>query len=152
MTQNTPENPANQPTPPPAYPSAPAAPQPPAPYGQQPPAYNQGQPGPYGAPAVDPGKTLGIISIILPFVGLGLVGLILGIIGKVKSKKAGFKNTPALVGIIISVVAIIGTIIFGIWLISYISDLSTQILEGCSNGEETVTIAGELVACPATLP
>lgn len=71
----------------------------------------------YGQPAKDPGKIMGILSIIFPFIFLGLVGLILGIIGRVQSKKAGFKNTPALIGIILSIIAIIGTvimIIFGI--------------------------------------
>ncbi len=156
MTQNTPENPTGQPTPPPVYPSAPAATAPQAPYGQQPPAYNQGQPAPYGAPygapATDPGKTMSIIAIILPFVGFSLVGLILGLVAKSKSKKAGYKNTLALVAIIVSAVFMVASIIFGIWLISYITDVSNQLLEGCSNGAETITINGELIPCPATAP
>lgn len=46
----------------------------------------------YYPPAQDPGKVMGILSIILPFVFLGLVGLILGIIGFVQSKKPGSKT------------------------------------------------------------
>jgi uncharacterized iron-regulated membrane protein len=54
----------------------------------------------------DPGKTLAIIGIIAPFIGLALVGLILAIIANSKSKKAGFKNTLAKIGIIINIVFI----------------------------------------------
>tara|TARA_Y100001949_G_scaffold17847_1_gene12687 strand:+ start:390 stop:1028 length:639 start_codon:yes stop_codon:yes gene_type:complete len=52
----------------------------------------------------DPGKTLGIIGLVFAFVGLQLIGLILSIIGHSKSKKAGHKNTVALVGIIINAI------------------------------------------------
>tara|TARA_B100000378_G_C18020320_1_gene403954 strand:- start:673 stop:1308 length:636 start_codon:yes stop_codon:yes gene_type:complete len=52
----------------------------------------------------DPGKTLGIVGLVFAFVGLQLIGLILSIIGHSKSKKAGYKNTVALVGIIINAV------------------------------------------------
>ncbi|AIY00362.1 hypothetical protein ART_0763 [Arthrobacter sp. PAMC 25486] len=167
MSSNTPENPSGQQLPPSYGASAPT--DLPAPYGQQPPAYEAqapagppapygqqpapyGQQSPYGAPAVDPGKTLGILSVILPFVGLGLVGLILGIIGKVKSKKAGFKNTPALVGIIIGIVAIIATIIAVIIAIVFFVDVANQVAEGCQNGAETVTINGEVFSCSTVSP
>ncbi|TAL14643.1 hypothetical protein EPN95_02255 [Patescibacteria group bacterium] len=59
------------------------------------------------AGAVNPGKTMGIVSFVLSLVGIGLVGLILGIIAKSKSKKAGQKNGFALAGIIIGIVNII---------------------------------------------
>lgn len=143
MTEN-PQNPYGQPG------------QAPAPYGQQPPAYSQQpsapygqQGGPYGAPAVDPGKTMGIIAIILPFVGFSLVGLVLGIIAKSKSKKAGYKNTLALVAIIISIVAIIGSIIAIIVGVTWFVNLTNEIVEACQNGAESVTIDGSLIPCPA---
>lgn len=171
MSSNTPEKPSDQQGPP-SY-GAPVPTEQPVPYGQQPPAHQAqapvGQPAPYGqqptpygqqspygasqgGAAVDPGKTLGILSIVLPFVGLGLVGLILGIIGKVKSKKAGFKNTPALVGIIISIVAIIATIVISIVAIMYTMDVANQLVEGCQNGAETVTINGQVVSCTGVTP
>lgn len=155
MSSNTPENPSGKPLPPSYGEQAPV--EQPAPYGQQPPAYQSqapyGQQSPYGAPAaVDPGKTLGILSVILPFVGLGLVGLILGIIGRVKSKKAGFKNTPALVGIIIGIVAVIATIIVGIVMVTYFMDVANQMVEGCQNGAESVTINGQEIPCTTTAP
>ncbi|MHA7176312.1 DUF4190 domain-containing protein [Arthrobacter sp. Sr24] len=140
MSSNTPENPYGQ--------------QPSAPYASQPPAYSSQQPGQqpgqYGAPATDPGKTMAIIAIILPFVGFSLVGLILGIVAKVKSKKAGHKNTLALVAIIISAVVLVASIIGGIALIAYFTDLSQQIVELCSDGSDTVTISGQPVPCPAS--
>ncbi len=66
----------------------------------------------YSAPvAENPGKTLGIVGLVLAFVA-NIVGLIVSIIALRKSKKAGFKNGFALAGIIISIVSIIvGTIV-----------------------------------------
>ncbi|ALV44954.1 hypothetical protein SAMN04489740_1541 [Arthrobacter alpinus] len=84
------------------------------PYGQQPAPY--GQPGyaaPYGAPAEDPGKTLGIIGLVLCFV-VSLAGLIVSIIAKKKSEAAGFTdNTPAKVGVILGwIFTIVGFLVF----------------------------------------
>ena len=64
------------------------------------------------APATVPGKTLGIVSIFLTVpLGLSLIGLILGIVARSQSKKAGFSNTPATVGIVLGILGLIGTII-----------------------------------------
>ena len=117
----------------------------PGPYGQQPSPYSQ-QPGPFGAPAVDLGKTMSIIAIILPFVGFSLVGLILGIIAKSKSKKAGYKNTLALVAIIVSIVFIVASVIIGIFVGLYFVEVATQI-QACTEGADTVTISGQIVDC-----
>ena len=141
MSENTPENP---------YPQAPAAPTapvaPPAPYGSAP--YGNAPYGNQGGPAaVDPGKTMSIIAIILPFVGFGLVGLILGIIAKSKSKKAGYKNTLALVAIIVSILAILTTIIVSIIFIVAAVNVSNEIMEACQNGAESIRVNGEVVSC-----
>lgn len=90
--QSQPEVPQQTPT---------AMPPNPAPQPQPAPAYNE-----------DPGKTLGIISFIMPFVSLGVVGLILGIIARKKSKAAGFNNGLALAGIILSIISIVVALIF----------------------------------------
>ena len=90
--------------------------------------------------------------MVLPFVGLGLVGLVLGIIGKIKSKKAGFKNTPALVGIIISIVAIVVTIVAAIAATVFLADVANQLVEACQNGAESVTINGEVIPCTGVNP
>lgn len=65
----------------------------------------------YSAPAAVPGKTLGIVGLILAFLAAPL-GLILSIVAKVQSKGAGAKNTPATVGIVLSILFILGFIIF----------------------------------------
>ena len=102
-----------------AAPYAPTAayppPQPQAAYIQQPAQAQYSPPGPYIQPAAVivqpeiPGKTLGIVSLILPFAGFGLIALILGIVALNQSKHVGYQNTPAIWGIILgglSVVAV----------------------------------------------
>ena len=61
------------------------------------------------ATGVNPGKTLGIVGLVLAFVA-NIVGLIVSIVALRKSKKAGFKNTPAVAGIVISIISIIGAV------------------------------------------
>lgn len=134
MTQN-PENPYGKPSE--AAPSYAA----PAPYDQP------GQGAPYGATATDPGKTLAIVSIILPFVGFSLVGLILAIVAKVKSKKAGYKNTLAFASIIVNIVVLVLSIIAIILIIVFFANVANEISEACRNGAESVTINGETVSC-----
>jgi len=62
----------------------------------------------------DPGKTLGIIALVLSIV-VSIVGAIVGIVARSKSKKAGYKNGFALAAIIIGFVLfalqVIGVII-----------------------------------------
>jgi hypothetical protein len=53
--------------------------------------------------AADPGRTMGIVGLVLS-IFVPIVGLIVSIIARRKSKLAGFANTLALVGIIIGVV------------------------------------------------
>ncbi|MCU1411622.1 MAG: hypothetical protein JWR04_2329 [Rhodoglobus sp.] len=57
------------------------------------------------APATVPGKTLGIVGLILAFLAAP-IGLILSIVAKVQSRAAGVKNGPATAGIIISIIVI----------------------------------------------
>ena len=108
---STPDQP-QQPPQAPQY-GAPQAPQ----YGApQSPQYGapQGTPG-YSAPAQDPGKTLGIVGLVLSFLGcLSIVGLILSIVAFNKSKKAGYKNGVALAGIIVGAVVLVISIVVGI--------------------------------------
>ncbi len=83
--------PTPAPTPAPVAPEQPAAP---APTGE------------------NPGKTMGILSLIFSLLGFGIVGLILGIVGLKKSKSAGMSNGLALAGIILGIIGIIVGIIF----------------------------------------
>jgi len=57
-----------------------------------------------------PGKTLGIVGLIVAFPA-SLIGLILSIVALAQSRKAGRGNTPAIVGIII------GAVLTLVWLI-----------------------------------
>jgi len=105
---NTPVTP--EPTPaasvPAAPAAAPAAPAPAAPAPAAPAAPAPAAPAP-AAPAGDyPGKTLGIVGLILAFV-FTLAGLIVSIIAYNQSKAAGFKNTPAKVGLILSIIFLV---------------------------------------------
>ena len=54
-------------------------------------------------PGVDyPGKTLGIVGLVLVFLTV-IIGLILSIVANGQSKAAGYTNTPAKVGIILGI-------------------------------------------------
>jgi len=87
--------------------------------------------------AVDPGKTLGIVSLILPFVGFGLVGLILGIVARKKSAAVGIKNGFALAGIILGAISTFFGIIGFALIVGGIGSLASKCAE-LGNGTHTV--------------
>jgi hypothetical protein len=79
------------------------------------------------APAGDyPGKTLGIVGLILAII-IPLVGLIISIIASSQSKKAGYSNGIAKAGIIVGSIllalGIIVSIIYGIALGAALSNV-----------------------------
>ena len=121
----------------------------PSPYEQQPPGQGPGQSVPppgsgaaptgsgaapsgpyYQQPATgdDPGKTLGIVGLILSFF-TAIIGLIVSAVALNKSKKAGFKNTPALVGIIIGALGTIGAIIAIIFAVTVVGAVASKCAE-----------------------
>jgi Co/Zn/Cd efflux system component len=57
-----------------------------------------------------PGKTLGIVGVIVAIFA-NLIGLIISAIALSQSKKAGYKNTPALAGVIVGAVLLVISII-----------------------------------------
>jgi hypothetical protein len=84
-------------------------------YDQPPPPPDSGNP--YGAPqyggppAQDPGRTMGIVGLVLA-IFCSLIGMIVSIIAYNKSKAAGFKNNIALAGIIVgAVLFVVGIIV-----------------------------------------
>jgi hypothetical protein len=82
--------------------------QPPPPPGGNPP-YGAPQYG--GPPAQDPGRTMGIVGLVLA-IFCNLIGLVVCIIAFNKSKAAGYKNNIALAGIIVgAVLVVIGIIV-----------------------------------------
>lgn len=65
------------------------------------------------APAAAPGKVLGIVGLILAIVWpFQLIGVILSFVARAQSKAAGLPNKPAVAGIIIGLIIIVGTILF----------------------------------------
>lgn len=79
-------------------------------------------------PAGDnPGKTLGIVSIVLDFIGFALIGLILGIISRKKSKQAGQSATLGTVGMALGIVfTIIGLGFFLLIILTAIPNLQEK--------------------------
>jgi hypothetical protein len=63
------------------------------------------------APASVPGRTLGIVALIVSFF-FSVIGIILGFIARSQSKAAGVKNTPATVAIVLGFIFLIGSILF----------------------------------------
>lgn len=99
----TPEPAVSSATPPPvAEPAVSAAVTNPNPFTDQ----NTGAANPQ-QPAEDPGKTLGIVGFVLSLLGGGLISLIISVVARNKSKKAGHSNGLALAGIILSVIGMI---------------------------------------------
>ena len=71
-------------------------------------------PAPGAAPVAD-GKTLGIVGLVLAFV-FPLAGIIVSVSAKNQSKAAGVENTPAKIGLILSIIfLVIGIIVLIIY-------------------------------------
>jgi Ca2+/H+ antiporter len=81
---------------------------------------------PQNAPAGQdfPGKTLGIVGLILA-IFFNLIGLIVSAIALNQSKKAGFKNTPALAGVIVGAILLVIGVILTIVLSIAAASMST---------------------------
>jgi hypothetical protein len=58
-----------------------------------------------------------------------VIGLIISIVALRQSKKAGFKNTPALIGVIVGIVTTVLAIVFGIIAIVAFAALFSQCAE-----------------------
>jgi len=119
-------------------------------YGVPPSPY--GYPGNYQAPAPRPGKTMGIVGLILsclffiPFASL--VGVILSIVAFVQSRKARISNGPALAGIIIGAVVFLLTLLGTILIFAFAVDTASTIYEVCTEqGSGTVFVDGEQINC-----
>lgn len=82
-------------------------------HGREPNMTNYSAPQPTAGTGEDPGKTLGIVGLVLAFV-FALAGIIVSAIALKKSKEAGFKNTIAKVGLILSIVFLVIGIITSI--------------------------------------
>lgn len=77
-------------------------------------------------PAAYPGKTLGIVAMVLSlvnFIGIptSIVGLVMGYFARKESKAAGFENTPARIAIItgwiLVIISVVITVLFiAVWI------------------------------------
>jgi len=106
-----------------AYPPAGAVPPGQVPPGQAPPNQYPPQPQPGGD---YPGKTLGIVGLILAFVA-SLIGVIVSAVALVQSRRAGRKNGPALAGIIVgSVLTVIGFIVSIVLILALVNAAAQQ--------------------------
>jgi hypothetical protein len=89
-----------------------------------------------------PGRTLGIVGLILAFIA-SPIGLVLSIVAMVQSKKAGAKNGFALAGIIIGILGtliIIATVIAAISLAGAFGELCNELGSGVhEQGNTTIT-------------
>ncbi len=65
----------------------------------------------------NPGQTLGIVSIVLSFFGLSLIGIILGIVSRNKSKAVGASTTLGTVGMVIGIIgSVLAVLTFGFFI------------------------------------
>lgn len=155
-----PADPSNDSAPPPSYPAPAAVPAPPA-YDQVPPPSQQGYPSAppaqYGAASRTsyPGKTLGIVAFVLALVpvGLQLIGLILGIVALVQSRRAGHKNGLALAAIIIAAVLLVLTVILALVTIIPLVTFAQETVQACAAVDYvgTVMVRGVEVTCSASM-
>lgn len=106
----------------------------------------QYQGGSYAPVGTNPGKGLGIAGFICALIPcVSLVGLVLSIVALSKSRKAGYSNGLALAGIIISALALIGTVIWAVFLGGVFSDIAST----CNDlGSGTHYVDGRTYTCP----
>ena len=73
--------------------------------------------------AEDPGKTLGIVGLVLAILA-PVIGIIVSAIARSQSQKAGFQNQFAkiglIVGIVLTVLGLIGGIVYAVFIASVI--------------------------------
>jgi hypothetical protein len=74
-----------------------------------------------------PGKMLGIVGLIAAIL-VNLIGLVISVVAYTQSKKAGYKNTPALIGIAVGAVLFVLSLVLGI--ASIVAGLAASGLSG----------------------
>lgn len=92
----------------------------------------------------NPGHGLGIASLVLSILGIHLVGIILGIVGLNKSKKAGHKNGLALAGIIVGSIGLV----IGIMFFAVFGAAALQLVSTCAElGPGMHDVEGVMINC-----
>jgi len=115
------------------------------------------------APTQDPGKTMGILSVIFSganFLGFptAIVGLILGYVARNQSRKAGvFDNTLAKVGIILGWIAVALTVVgvAGIMIVTFagnaVADKAAD-TANCISGSNSYSNSAGAADCSRSTP
>lgn len=71
-----------------------------------------------GVPMENPGQTLGIIGLVLNFLGINLGGIILGIMSRNKSKQYGMSTTLGTVSLVWGIIGmVLGFFLIVFWVI-----------------------------------
>lgn len=95
----------------------------------------------------DPGKTMGIAALILAFL-IPLVGLILGVVARSKSKKAGHSNGLANGAIVVGIITtIISTLMTVLILLGAIAKLQENSATCEQLGPGTHRVEGRIISC-----
>ncbi len=99
-------------------------------------------------PGVDyPGKTLGIVGLVLVFLTV-VIGLILSIVANNQSKAAGYTNTPAKIGIILGIIFLVLGLIGAIIAIVVAVAVGGNLLEQCAElGPGVHPVDGGTITC-----
>jgi len=102
------------------------------------------------APATYPGKTLGIVGLIVAFFA-SVVGIIISAIALKQSKDAGYKNTPAKVGVILGSIFAVLTVVLVVASIALgglaLNAAINEVCEGQPSGTE-LTDGTTTYTCP----
>lgn len=108
------------------------------------PAYSAVTPAP-----VNPGKTMGVVALVLSILPLQLIGIILGFVALGQSKKVGQKNGFAVAAIIIGFVGIIVVIAITISVIAGGAAIFGGLNQVCNElGSGVWDVDGVTYTCP----
>jgi hypothetical protein len=97
-------------------------------------------PGVPARPTEDPAKVIGIVGLVFSFV-FAAVGLGLCLVAVIRSKRAGFTNIPAIIGLGVGTVSIIVSIMFG-------SAISAMVADCLEPGSGRLVHDDPTITCP----
>ncbi|CAN5339541.1 hypothetical protein BH09ACT6_BH09ACT6_08470 [soil metagenome] len=101
----------------------------------------------YGAPEASvPGKTLGIVALVVA-IFFNIIGLILGIVALVQSRRVGAKNGPAVAAIIVGAVLFVLGIVIAIVVVAVGVGTVSSLCSGLPSGVHHLD-SGVTVTCP----
>jgi hypothetical protein len=93
----------------------------------------------------NPGQLFGILSVVFSLIGLAVVGIVMGVLSRNKSKAVGAPTTLGTVGLVMS---IIFTILGLIWFVMAVLVSLAGVQEAAKN-DQTQTDYGTSISVPA---